>query len=362
MALTASTPFYRGIISDVDCRWKVLSMSVDDRTTGERGETSLKTGEQLINKSRYDSIDCFISNCNKELNEKWNDVELPIDYSTYKVLKDNNLDKRLARHIAHLYIRDPLVIYKERIEIDDKSTTEHFENIQSTNWQNVRFKPPPFNSNIGWRVEFRTMEIQLTEFENAAFVIFITLLNRAIIYFKLNLYTYISQTHINMERAQLRDAILKKKFWFKLPKIGATENSKYEPKIEELKISEIICGTKNHPGLAKIVSLYLDKIGCKGQTRECINSYIKFVKGRATCQLKTNAAYLRNFVQNHPLYDQDSILHSTIVRDLFQRIDEIVHGQSGDIKLGEPFYCAKSLLSPSSDSIEKNNSSSYKVI
>lgn len=29
------------------------------------------------------------------------------------------------------------------------------QNIQSTNWQSLRFKPPPPNSDIGWRVEFR---------------------------------------------------------------------------------------------------------------------------------------------------------------------------------------------------------------
>lgn len=33
------------------------------------------------------------------------------------------------------------------------------QNIQSTNWQTMRFKPPPPNSNIGWRVEFRPMEV-----------------------------------------------------------------------------------------------------------------------------------------------------------------------------------------------------------
>lgn len=33
------------------------------------------------------------------------------------------------------------------------------QNIQSTNWQSLRFKPPPPNSNIGWRVEFRPMEV-----------------------------------------------------------------------------------------------------------------------------------------------------------------------------------------------------------
>ena len=33
------------------------------------------------------------------------------------------------------------------------------QNLQSTNWQTMRFKPPPLNSKIGWRVEFRPMEV-----------------------------------------------------------------------------------------------------------------------------------------------------------------------------------------------------------
>lgn len=37
MALTASSPAYRGYLSDVDCRWDVISGSVDDRTEEERG-------------------------------------------------------------------------------------------------------------------------------------------------------------------------------------------------------------------------------------------------------------------------------------------------------------------------------------
>lgn len=68
------------------------------------------------------------------------------------VFRAGGVDAVLARHIAHLFIRDPLVIYKERIELDNATNSDHFENIQSTNWQTVRFKPPPPQSPIGWRV------------------------------------------------------------------------------------------------------------------------------------------------------------------------------------------------------------------
>lgn len=69
----------------------------------------------------------------------------------------------------------------------------HAQNIQSTNWQTVRFKPPPPGSPIGWRVEFRSMEVQLTDYENAAYAVFIVLLTRAIMSLGLNFYLPISK-------------------------------------------------------------------------------------------------------------------------------------------------------------------------
>ena len=109
------------------------------------------------------------------------------------VLTMVGLDDKIASHIAHLFIRDPLVQFSETIDQDDQTSMDHFENIQSTNWQTIRFKPPPVNSSIGWRVEFRSMEVQMTDFENAAFSIFIVLLTRAILSFDLNFYMPISK-------------------------------------------------------------------------------------------------------------------------------------------------------------------------
>ena len=37
LALSAASPLWRGYIADVDCRWDVVSASVDDRTEEERG-------------------------------------------------------------------------------------------------------------------------------------------------------------------------------------------------------------------------------------------------------------------------------------------------------------------------------------
>jgi glutamate--cysteine ligase catalytic subunit len=51
------------------------------------------------------------------------------------------------------------VIFDQQL-CDPNFNTAFFESIQSTNWNSVRFKPPPsINSEIPWRVEFRTMEV-----------------------------------------------------------------------------------------------------------------------------------------------------------------------------------------------------------
>lgn len=52
-----------------------------------------------------------------------------------------------------------MTVYEEKLHLDDTQDTDHFENINSTNWQSMRFKPPPVNSDIGWRVEFRPTEV-----------------------------------------------------------------------------------------------------------------------------------------------------------------------------------------------------------
>ena len=59
--------------------------------------------------------------------------------------------------------------------------------------------PPSFPSFL------RTMEIQLTDFENAAFTVFVVLLTRIILAFDLHLYIPISRLDENMQRAHARD-------------------------------------------------------------------------------------------------------------------------------------------------------------
>jgi glutamate--cysteine ligase catalytic subunit len=61
-----------------------------------------------------------------------------------------------------------------------------------------RWKPPPPRNHpddphIGWRTEFRSMEVQLTDFENAAFTVFVVLVTRVVLAFDLALYIPLSK-------------------------------------------------------------------------------------------------------------------------------------------------------------------------
>lgn len=92
----------------------------------------------------------------------------------------------------------------------------HFENLQSTNWNSLRFKPPPtVDSSIGWRVEFRPMDIQLTDFENTALTVFLGMIANIINYFDVDFVVPISLVDDNMKRAHVRDALCSQKFWWK---------------------------------------------------------------------------------------------------------------------------------------------------
>jgi len=137
LALTAASPIWKGMLADVDVRWDVISGSVDDRPRSERGLAELKEGERRIYKSRYSSVDCFISQCGL-MRDEFNDVPCPVNEGAKQRLEEAGLDGRLAAHIAHLFIRDPLVVFDAKLHQDDERDNDHFENIQSTNWNTVR--------------------------------------------------------------------------------------------------------------------------------------------------------------------------------------------------------------------------------
>uniref|UniRef100_A0A8C7S778 Glutamate--cysteine ligase n=1 Tax=Oncorhynchus mykiss TaxID=8022 RepID=A0A8C7S778_ONCMY len=339
MALSAASPFYRGYVSDIDCRWGVISASVDDRTGEERGLEPLKTNKFRILKSRYDSIDSYLSSCG----DRYNDIDLTIDEEINKQLLDAGIDKLLAQHIAHLFIRDPLSLFEENIYLDDENESDHFENLQSTNWQTMRFKPPPPNSDIGWRVEFRPMEVQLTDFENSAFVVFIVLLTRVILSYKLDFLIPLSKVDENMKVAQKRNAVQEGMFYFRkdiykgerirvrFHSSSAAQNgldSEGDNEYTLMSIDTIINGKEGiFQGLIPILNCYLENMEVDVDTRCTILNYLKLIKRRASGELMTMAKWMREFVDKHPQYKQDSVITDRINYDLLRKCDSITKGE-----------------------------------
>ncbi|KAH8860246.1 Glutamate--cysteine ligase catalytic subunit [Schistosoma japonicum] len=344
MALSAATPAIRGYLLDWDCRWGIISASVDDRTEEERGLKPLRNDQFVIPKSRFSSVSFYLS----PMGAKFNDIPLVYNNDYYNTLIEGGVDDTLALHVAHLFIRDPISIFSESLTLpENEETVEHFETIQSTNWQSMRFKPPPLNSSIGWRVEFRPTELQLTDFENAAFVTFILLLSRTILKFKLNLLIPLSKVDANIATALKRDAVLNGKFYFKRGHLITTDGSPidltkscscfkrhrtystrcdpsdpncifshdaqdtlfvdpFEHHIKAsssfsslssfaevepddsymlMSVNEIINGTSTFPGLLPLIRHYVQETGGHLETIDLINSYMDLIQKRASVKL-----------------------------------------------------------------------------
>lgn len=363
MALTAAAPVFRGHLVDSDTRWDVIAASVDCRTPQERGlaeesswaslpfaENANGHGKRRIYKSRYDSIDCFISD-SPAMQDKYNDLPLVFEPHVVETLTANGVDSRLAHHIAHLWIRDPLVIYQGKVDVDDTKTSEHFENLQSTNWQNVRWKPPPPDAkNMGWRVELRTMEVQLTDFENAAFTVFSVLISRVILFFQLNLYIPISKVDENMAIARRRNAITSQKFHFRSHVVpladicspsaagGTGAGADTDTDAYELMTCEqILCGSGSHfPGLIPLIYTYLDIIKCDPETRTLTQQYMHLIVQRVRGQLPTCAQWMRSLVTAHPSYKQDSVVPADVAFDLMEECRRVGSGGACPALLGKP--------------------------
>ncbi|XP_073945249.1 glutamate--cysteine ligase [Choristoneura fumiferana] len=338
LALSAASPIYRGFVTDVDCRWNVIAASVDDRTREERGLSSLSNNKFRIHKSRYDSIDSYLS----PEHEKYNDIAIVHDAAIYRRLREGGIDHPLAMHVAHLFIRDTVSLFSEKVNQDDKNDTDHFENIQSTNWQTMRFKPPPPNSPIGWRVEFRPCEAQLTDFENAAYVCFVVLLTRVILSYNLNFVMPISKVDENMQRAQRRDACRRSKFWWRRD-VGAPRDAAAPPPARadadnyaEMTVDEIVNGKVGvFPGLVPLIESYLSGMDVDADTHCSVQQYLKLIQRRAAGEISTMASWMRDFVTTHPQYQKDSVVTEKINYDLLKTMHNIQMGkQSAPTLLG----------------------------
>eukprot|EP00826_Nyctotherus_ovalis_P001664 TRINITY_DN10285_c0_g1_i4.p1 TRINITY_DN10285_c0_g1~~TRINITY_DN10285_c0_g1_i4.p1 ORF type:complete len:667 (+),score=151.12 TRINITY_DN10285_c0_g1_i4:66-2066(+) len=336
-ALSASSPIFNGQLANIDVRFTVISQAVDDRTDAERDPTS----PDYIHKSRYSNNSHYVSSHECIMPHHNDSPRLPIDKELHAMILKAGIDSKLAYHFASLFIRDPLVVFEKAIELNDDESTVHFENFQSTNWNTVRLKPPPsMTSEIGWRVEFRPLDLQLTDYENACLAAFVSLLVKLVTTCGANFIIPISMCDDNMERAHRRGAVLNEKFNFRTNVMGSKEGLeesdyvKYggnggaeKEVVREMKVEEILAGNKEigYPGLLPLIEELLKEDAGSEEERAKVKGYMDFLLKRAQGKYKTGAKYIRDFVSKHPEYKQNSLINEQINYDLMCELESLTH-------------------------------------
>ena len=302
--LGGNTAAFRGIITDINNRYNLIAQSVDDRSPSDLYYQA---------QSRYGVTPSYIA----ESGMQYNDTLITIDKACYAWALKAGFDEALAAHLANIFSRDPLVVYDTEIDHIVPSAEEVaesisrvgsqdslsagyvspagagtppsyqdiesglFEGLQSTSWYSLRFKPPPpGRSSIGWRVEFRPLDTQTTDFESAAFVVFINLLVKAMLTFQLTSYVPMSLVHDAFSECGKLDAVENTRYPWNLRQVEApslySETTEATEALKDLRkwflkhaenrlgnetellsVDQIINGDEKHIGLVEVVRLYL---------------------------------------------------------------------------------------------------------
>lgn len=346
-ALSAATPIFKRQLANTDYRWNMASQATDQRTENEE----LK-GKDIIDyraRPRYSTTNHFLSDHPYFNDPKLNDdAKASIKKEHFQKLKDTGMNDRLAYHFASLLSDGALAIVKGHIEYDPNST-EQVENFNSSHWNSVRFKPPPsLHSDRSWIVEFRTLDNQITDYENAALITCLNMLTKVLTKFDVNISLPISFSNENMERAQSVDAAFKQKFWFrknivnkesdytKSPSeekkwkvteadISSGLNNHSDDQFVEMTIADIFEGNEEigNTGLIEIFKNYMDTNNFGEKDREFYDTMFDLLVKRAKGQLKTGARFLRDFVLSHPAYQKDSVVTDEIGYDLVKEAYEL---------------------------------------
>ena len=239
LSLSASMPFYKGRLLDTDTRWEFLCQAIDGRNHREKLPGALT-------RRRHGPAGFFLSEDTRNRKE-YNDSKRTLNKWARKFLKQQakvqqvELDSKLLDHFSFLFVRDYLCVFAHTVEHElDLSDTKLFEGMQSSNWNDVRLKPPPsLDSDIGWRVEFRSMDVQLLPEQNFLFTHAIQLLSRILIQTRqeINFYIPITQVDDNFVRANSRGAACQQRFHFR-----TNIFSSGPAVVEELTLKEIFEG------------------------------------------------------------------------------------------------------------------------
>ncbi|KAL4800156.1 glutamate-cysteine ligase catalytic subunit [Aspergillus venezuelensis] len=337
LALTAATPACKGVLADSDARWDIFRFMSDDRTSEERDADYLLEQHTIYAKLRSGISPIYVS-----------DEGTP--YQSYLPSHPSNMQEELHRHgvspnhaahLSHFCQWDPLVLETDHINTHGPDDTYHFSTLYRSSWPHVRLKFPA-GDNLGWRVEFRPMEPQLTDFENAAFIVFIVLLRHALAHFGVGLYIPMKCVVENMQKAVKRDAATSESFWFHAHRGRdiplnrrdsgidvRDDDEKPEPDSHLLSLEEIFCGSgkvediwtrSQFPGFIPLIKRYLRETDISHTELGLVLRYLDFIDGRASGMVLTNARWMRREIQLHSSYKGDGLVTQEACYDVCKQI------------------------------------------
>ncbi|OMP84871.1 Glutamate--cysteine ligase [Diplodia seriata] len=383
LALTAATPAHRGYLADTDARWNVVAAMSDDRDERERGAGVVRAryggAERWVAWGAPGGCQPKAKADGEEAGE-----------GVVQRLVGGGMDEVLARHYKGVLERPLLIYpvgcarklgaavalrrdsgadvagggcgegggdgegsmgspspppfavrgdggagtdnghhhARRRSRTTGKDRHENFECLTGAAYPSVKLKHPSPDDDdaLGWRVELRSMENSLTDFENAAFVVFVALVRRAVDRSGsggggVNWYVPMEQVWENMERAHARDAVRWQRFWWKREGGEGGESAL-------LTVDEIVNGCAAFDGgLMGLVERYMADEGFSVAEREKLQPYLDLVRGRASGRLCTTARFMRDFVTRHPEYARDSQVSEKVCFDLMQEVVRITNGK-----------------------------------
>lgn len=352
LALSAATPIYRGYLADTDVRWNTLGQLVDDRTKDERRKQGKFGG-------RYGASEAYLTDM--QPNDGLESEGLQVDENVVRRLVEGGLGDGVARYYAGVLGRPLLVcprvfmgtlrsssggkgekIKEERGALGEEEQVDpnvppnvNLQLMHNGFFPHVKLKHPT-GKGEGWRVEFRPMEVQLSDFENAAYVMFVVLVARAMERFGVNYRVPLARVWENFDRAHPRDAVRWQRFWWAVENDGAGGRKSPEglmngvggkQNVALLTVDEIINGCQSFRGIMALVRDYIKEEGFASKEREQLQPYLDLVSGRASGRLCTAARFIRDFVVQSPEYAGDSQISEDICFDLLQKIKGIMGGE-----------------------------------
>lgn len=351
--LSGSSPIFKGKLSNWDLRYNLVGQLVDCRKPEELDPKS----SYYNYKSRYSSVYSYISE-NVYIQDHHNDYpKFPINKDYLNDLIDHGFKPRIAEHICNLFVKDPILIYEKKILINDPHDMSHFINLQSTNWNSLRFKPPvPSDNDDCFKIEIRSADLQLTPYENAALSTFVIIYSQLIVNYDVNFIIPILLVDKNFDNSHVMNSILDSKFYWRTNSIperyresnlekykflrnvndlpeGYSDPIEDSKNIELLTLAEILEGKGNYPGLLKVMFEYIDSTYDESKGK-VLKEHLYFLLKRAKGKLMTDARYIRQFVLNHEDYKQDSIISDKIAYDLVKHLLKV---QKGEIVPSELF-------------------------